>query len=137
MSEIITDKLTGKATAGNVTITDGSVTMKLQDGVAKAYINQNQGTSIVKSFAVSSLVDNATGDYIVNLSNNMSDANYIPTSAALPHDFTSSSLSVLHGTRSGSGRDVDTDHFHQRVGKVSSSADDSDSVRSTVHGDLA
>ncbi len=137
MSTVIADNLTGKTAAGNVTITDGSVTMKLQDGVAKAYINQNQGTSILKSFNVASLVDNATGDYIVNLSNNMSDANYIPTSASNPHDFTSGGVSVLHGTRSGSGQDVDTDHFHQRVGKVSSSADDSDSVRSTVHGGLA
>jgi len=114
----------------------GAVTLTKQQA-AKAYINQDEGTSIIKSFNVASLVDNATGDYIVNLTNNMSDANYIPTSAAVPHDFTASSVSVLHGTRSGSGRDVDTDHFHQRTGKVSSSAVDSTSVRSTVHGDLA
>ena len=114
----------------------GAVTLTKQQA-AKAYINQDEGTSILKSFNVASLVDNSTGDYIVNLSNNMSDANYIPTSASNPHDFTSGGVSVLHGTRSGSGQDVDTDHFHQRVGKVSSSADDSDSVRSTVHGGLA
>ena len=114
----------------------GAVTLTKQQA-AKAYINQDEGTSIIKSFNVASLVDNATGDYIVNLTNNMSDANYIPTSAAVPHDFTASSVSVLHGTRSGSGQDVDTDHFHQRTGKVSSSAVDSTSVRSTVHGDLA
>ncbi len=114
----------------------GAVTLTKQQA-AKAYINQDEGTSILKSFNVASLVDNSTGDYIVNLSNNMSDANYIPTSASNPHDFTSGGVSILHGTRSGSGQDVDTDHFHQRTGKVSSSAVDSTSVRSTVHGDLA
>jgi hypothetical protein len=139
MSTILVNTLTGTSTAGSITVTGegNSTTTNLQKGLAKAYINQDEGTSIIKSFNVASLVDNATGDYIVNLTNNMSDANYIPTSAAVPHDFTASSVSVLHGTRSGSGRDVDTDHFHQRTGKVSSSAVDSTSVRSTVHGDLA
>jgi hypothetical protein len=124
--------------ADTIVASDGTSPVTLiKQSAAKAYINQDEGTSIIKSFNVASLVDNATGDYIVNLTNNMSDANYIPTSAAVPHDFTASSVSVLHGTRSGSGRDVDTDHFHQRTGKVSSSAVDSTSVRSTVHGDLA
>ena len=123
--------------ADTIQNTSGGAATLTKQQAAKAYINQDEGTSIIKSFNVASLVDNATGDYIVNLTNNMSDANYIPTSASNPHDFTASSVSVLHGTRSGSGQDVDTDHFHQRTGKVSSSAVDSTSVRSTVHGDLA
>ena len=41
MSEIITDKLTGKTSAGDVTITSegGSATMQLQQGVAKVWCN--------------------------------------------------------------------------------------------------
>ena len=39
MSTVITDNLTGKTSAGNVTITSegGSATMQLQQGVAKAW----------------------------------------------------------------------------------------------------
>ena len=128
--------------ADTIVASDGSSTVTLtKQQAAKAYINQNQGTTVQKSFNVASLVDNGTGDYIVNFANSMSDVNYIPTSASNPHDFTSGGVSILHGTRShnssGTEYDVNTNHFHQRVGKVSSSAVDSDSVRSTVHGDLA
>ena len=127
--------------ADTIQNTSGGAATLTKQQAAKAYINQDEGTSIIKSFNVASLVDNATGDYIVNFTNNMSDVNYIPTSASNPQDFTSGGVSILHGTRShhsdGTAYDVAADHFHQRVGKVSSSAVDSDSVRSTVHGDLA
>jgi len=131
------DELQGIATTKTVTVTVGaSATQSLEQGLCKAFIYQNAGTNILKSFNVSSLVDNGTGDYIVNFSNNMDDVAYIPTSAIQPHNYTSSNVMIIHGTRND--LDQNTDHFHQKAGRVSTStALDSNGMRSTVHGDLA
>jgi len=81
MSEIITDKLTGKTSAGSVTITSegGAVTMQLQQGLAKHFINfdASSGTPTSQdSFAVSSITDTNTGNFGINMTNNYSNANY-------------------------------------------------------------
>jgi hypothetical protein len=48
------------------------------DGSAKAWVNFNgTGTVAIRaSFNVSSITDNGTGDYTVNFTNAMTDANY-------------------------------------------------------------
>ena len=79
MSEIITNKLTGKTSAGNVTITSegGSATMQLQQGVAKAWLNYQQNTPAVRdSLNVSGVTDTATGRYAVAYTNSMNNALY-------------------------------------------------------------
>jgi hypothetical protein len=81
MSEIITDKLTGKTSAGDVTITSegGSATMQLQQGVAKAWNNFN-GTGTIASrdsFSVSSISDNGTGSTTLTFSNAFNSADYV------------------------------------------------------------
>ena len=82
MSEIITNKLTGKTAAGNVTITSegGAATMQLQQGLAKGWVNFNgtaSGATARDSFNNSSMTDNGTGNYDINLANAMSDANQV------------------------------------------------------------
>ena len=81
MSTVITDNLTGKTSAGDVTITSegGAVTMQLQQGLAKHFLNfdASSGTPTSQdSFAVSSITDNSTGIFGINLTNNYSNANY-------------------------------------------------------------
>lgn len=82
MSEIITDKLTGKTSAGDVTITSegGSATMQLQQGLAKAWIDFNgTGTvSIDDSLNISSADDDGTGDYGFNFTSNMASTASCP-----------------------------------------------------------
>jgi len=90
MSEIITDKLTGKTSAGDVTITSegGAATMQLQQGLAKVWINFNgTGTIAIRdSYAVTSIVDDGTGTYTTNFSNAMSNINYsVPIGGATPY----------------------------------------------------
>ena len=84
MSEVITDKLTGRATAGDVTITSegGSATMQLQQGVAKAwcYVEGDALAPLINSFNGSSLTDDGTGDYTYNLTNSFDYAKYSVTS---------------------------------------------------------
>ena len=81
MSEVITDKLTGRATAGDVTITDGSVTMKLQDGVIKSWClwEQDSTQAVTDSLNVSSIADNGTGYTTQTFTNNFNNANICPT----------------------------------------------------------
>ena len=84
MSEIIVDTLTGKTTAGDITVTSegGAATMQLQQGLAKTWVNFNgTGTIAIRdSFSVSGLVDNGTGTYGVNFSSSFSNGDYSATS---------------------------------------------------------
>jgi len=84
MSEIITDKLTGKTSAGDVTITSegGAATMQLQQGLAKAwcYVEGDALSPLINSFNGSSLTDDGTGDYTYNLTNSFDYAKYSVTS---------------------------------------------------------
>lgn len=60
--------------AGSKTVPTDTVV----DGSAKAWVNFN-GTGTVairRAFNVSSITDNGTGDYTVNFTNAMADANY-------------------------------------------------------------
>ena len=80
MSEIITDKLTGKTSAGDVTITSegGAVTMQLQQGVAKAWfdITQVGTTSLLDSFNCSSVTDSAVGQSEIIFTANMANSTW-------------------------------------------------------------
>jgi hypothetical protein len=86
MSEIITDKLTGKTSADEVTITQGSVEQKLKEGliVYKAFFNQNSSTQFVASntlgnfnLNISSGTDVATGEVKLSLTNSLDNLHSI------------------------------------------------------------
>ena len=83
MSEIKVDTLTGKTSAGNITVTSegGAATQSLQQGLAKAWSNFNgTGTIALRdSNNVASLSDGGGGIYTVNLTNALSNANYCVT----------------------------------------------------------
>lgn len=80
----MTTILNASTTNGLVQKADGSGVMKLQsNGVttnALAWVNFNgTGTVAIRSsYNVSSITDNGTGDYTVNFSTALTDANYIP-----------------------------------------------------------
>lgn len=77
-SELQVDELKGVTADGDITITDGAVTYKMQDGLAKAYVNLT-GTGTIannKSLNVTSVTDNATGDYTFTWSSSFNDADY-------------------------------------------------------------
>jgi hypothetical protein len=86
MSEIITNKLTGKTAAGNVTITSegGSATMQLQQGVAKAWINYKQAATFETrdSLNISSVSDDGSGLADTNYTNNFNNDDYAASGAA-------------------------------------------------------
>jgi len=130
MSEVITDKLTGRATAGDVTITAGSATMQLQQGVAKAWVNFN-GTGTIASrdsFNVTSLDDNGTGNYDVNFTNDMGNADF--------------SSQVTAGYSADTGRYGENLAYNASFATVgarnsSGSSVDNAGIAVTISGDLA
>ena len=82
MSEIKVDSLTGKTTAGDITVTSegGAATMQLQQGLAKAWVNfNNRNTFVVRdSLNTSSVTDGGSGNSTPNFLNSFSTANYVP-----------------------------------------------------------
>jgi len=102
MSEIITNKLTGKTSAGNVTITSegGAATLQLQQGLAKHFVNfdASSGTPTSQdSFNVSSLTDSATGKFGINVTNNYSNVTYSLAGYACGINTNSFSSSNVYG----------------------------------------
>jgi hypothetical protein len=83
MATLKTNTLTGTTTAGSIAVTGegNSTTTNLQQGLAKSWLNY-KGTatnSVRDSFNVGSVTDNGNGDYSVNFTNNMANANYMIT----------------------------------------------------------
>jgi hypothetical protein len=128
MSEVITDKLTGRATAGNVTITSegGSATMQLQQGVAKVWADfqGNNTATLHDSFNVSSLDDDGTGDYSLNFTNAMNNG-----------DFCCSIMSSNNDRRNNA--DNTSTELHIGTFNTSGTAEDGNRAYGSVTGDLA
>ena len=79
MSEIKVDTLTGKATAGDITVTSegGAATMQLQQGLGKAWVNYSQADNTVRdSLNITSVTDISIGLHAYVFFNNMSNANW-------------------------------------------------------------
>ena len=79
MSEIKVDTLTGKTSAGDITVTSegGAATQSLQQGLAKAWSNHNMsGTTARASFNIASYTDNATGDHSMTVVSAFDSADY-------------------------------------------------------------
>ncbi len=129
MSEIITDKLTGKTSAGDVTITDGSATFKLQDGVAKAWVQVNTSSfSTTASFNTASVTDVGTGRLDMNTTNAFSAT----------HEWSAQCTSGASSYNTSYFPDnVTTSKIGLRVRNDALSYTDTSYNMMTVHGDLA
>ena len=81
----------------NLQDTSGSnslTTAQIYNGAAKAWVNFN-GTNTVAiraQFNVSSITDNGTGDYTVNFTTALADANYAVTGSVKEFDSTANSF---------------------------------------------
>ena len=141
MSEIITNKLTGKTAAGDVDITSegGSATMQLQQGLAKAWLNLNVETFGARdSFNVASTTDNGTGDSTMTFSSAMSNDDYACSGlAAYP-----GSRGYIHGSASAISTPFATTAYRMVTSYISAldgstTADNPQHDHRSIHGDLA
>jgi hypothetical protein len=99
MSTILVDTLTGKTTAGDITVTSegGAATMQLQQGLAKAWVNFNGSSTAVIRDALnsSSLTDNGSGDYTNTYVSAFANTNFsAPTSAKQSDAYNDRYLSI-------------------------------------------
>ena len=133
------DDLRGNTAAGNITITSegGAVTMQLQQGVAKAWLDHTQVTTTAArdSLNISSITDAGTGkSYPISFTNNMNNDDYaVAFYAAATATTTYSSFN--NGYAGGMGSKTTSSFGHGSYGTSSFI----DSVRNDdiIHGDLA
>jgi hypothetical protein len=134
MSTIIADNLTGKTSAGDITVTSegGAATQSLQQGLAKAWVRfdgSSSPLSVADSFNKSSVTDNGTGDYSPQMTNSMSSENYSPL-------YTSSQYHELMANNGGTTGTL-TGSYKISIRNSANSAADTGRVASSVFGDLA
>ena len=134
MSEIKVDTLTGKTSAGDITVTSegGAATMQLQQGLAKSWGRMIGGTgteSMADSFNVASLTDNGSNLITFTRTNNTSSANYAITSIGYHRGgYSEGPVEYYWNTASTSA------HQQQYRGNSINQYED---MFFTIHGDLA
>ena len=133
MSSILVDNLTGKTTAGSVTVTseNGAATMQLQQGLCKCWghFEGSDGT-LDDSLNTSSVTDGSgLGNYNVSINNNMNNVNYALSIGA---DWDTASSNTCHG----SSNSLATGTFVIRIRNGGSDAD-RDNTSYNIVGDLA
>ena len=141
MSEIKVDTLKGKTSAGDVDITSegGAVTMQLQQGLAKTWVNLNgNGTIAIRdSLNVASLTDEGTGAYQTNLTTNMGNSNYAVTGSAGDSGGATGCWHTTGFNLNGYNTGNQTGSFHAQIYYATNQIADIDFVYSALHGDLA
>ena len=131
------DDLRGNTAAGDITITDGSATMQLQQGVAKAWMREYHAT-VYDSLNVSSATDGGSGDTIMNFSSAMGNTNYANHGGGFEEAIgTNSGYMAYHAGQFDSGNRTTTT-CNPRKGYYTSTGGFGDYTSSTViFGDLA
>ena len=126
-SQLKVDKFTGVTTAGSISVTSGSTTTNLQQGLAKAfhgYGDNSAGTLNANSATlnIASYVDQGTGQSALFLTNPVTNTTNCVTGSTQGYDY-------------GFYLNSTTEY---RAGNVNSSGNYSDGItHTTVHGDLA
>ena len=89
---------------------------------AKVWVNFNGKNTVTirGSFNVSSVTDNGTGDYTVNFTNNLTDANYVVATSMNCNDFsaTGDHRFVLYVKGTGSAYDMNTNNVGVECARV-------------------
>tara|TARA_B100000989_G_scaffold96212_1_gene70024 strand:- start:14703 stop:15152 length:450 start_codon:yes stop_codon:yes gene_type:complete len=149
MSQISADTIKGVTAANNITLGntpivsasansltirgEGSAQTSIQQGLAKVWMNMNQGTTTNGSFNTSGLTDNGTGDYTITIANNMANDDYAAHHTASDAN---TNTSVLVGVTKGGS--LATGSFDVYVlNEDTGVSDGSDPSSISVLGDLA
>ena len=132
------------STTGTLTLTgEGSATTDVTQGLAKSWINFN-GTGTIAardSFNVTSITDDATGNYRVTIANDMASVGYSISGTSMhEEDGTADARSTLLTNRSGPIRTATIFAVHSVLGSSQDVADaffDANNISTQVSGDLA
>lgn len=142
MSEIKVNTLTGKTSAGSITVTSegGAVTFQMQQGLAKSWGSVDQdstGHPIYDSFNLSSTSDEGTGYTICSYSNAMGNTNYGITVAGQAQDEGGGGANVYGKSTTVAARTTATGSFCFDNRTPSGSQLDLKYCAYAIHGDLA
>jgi hypothetical protein len=117
-----------------------SPTQNLVQGLCKAWIMQEDGTTVHDSFNQASLTDEGTGQYKIAFTNNMNNNDFPVLAQMNPYTFTASSKTILNGSRAHHTDGQATNYYVLKSGQVAigshGSAQDVESAAGIV-GDLA
>ena len=134
MSTLVIDTIQGKTTAGSVNVRgEGSNNTNLQQGLAKCWVQfQGSATDAAArdSFNQSSNTDLGTGNYQINIANDMASANYAVL--ALAQYSNNAGQTIAEGPS-----DPATGSYELYTKSNSNSVYDSLYVSTAVLGDLA
>ena len=137
MSELKVDTLTGKTSAGDITVTSesGAATMQLQQGLAKAWANTNQTStqSNRDSFNITSITDGGLGVTTLGFVNSMDNANYSSTGQEGSTNTTGYALQIPYSTAANTTGQYAWVAFNG----ARSAAADASVISTAIHGDLA
>ena len=132
MSEIKVDTLTGKTSAGDITVTSegGAATQSLQQGLAKAWVFFYQTTQVIQgSLNISSLTDAGAGESALSPSNPMLNGT---------DNVITVSIGSGYSNRNGVYNLPRTTTIKLEVYRIDNQAlEDAGEISSSVHGDLA
>ena len=119
------DEMQGVTSAGDITITgEGTATMRLQQGVAKAWCRAGSAAQLNDSFNIASGTDSGTGDYEFTLTNNMANATAAGSATAVS---SAARIATMHGVQTtgygienhnDSGSKTDNGTHHQTFGDL-------------------
>ena len=133
------------STTGTLTLTGegGAATTDVTQGLAKSWINFN-GTGTIAardSFNVTSITDDATGNYRVTIANDMASVGYSISGTSMhEEDGTADARSTLLTNRSGAIRTATIFAVHSVLGSSQDVADaffDANNISTQVSGDLS
>ena len=135
-SQLKVDTITGVTTAGSISVTGegNSTTTNLQQGLAKAWLNQSQNNTINDSLNISGLTDNGVGDCTFVFAAVMANVNH-SLLGVMNSGANAANIMIIHNTMAtASGRC----RFGNYAGSGNSFTPfDDNSVKNTTHGDLA
>ena len=136
MSSLKVDNITGRGSTGftgSVKSEGGNTTTDLQQGLAKTWLRMDGGTiAINDSLNITSITDQATGNYRVAIANDMANANYAATTGAGGAVSNNTLMNcATPGDALGAGT-IDLDLQYQHA-----TANDPEIVSFALHGDLA
>lgn len=137
MSEIIVDELTGKTSAGDITVTSegGAVTMQLQQGLAKCWLLFDNAGTIADSLNIASCTDHGTGNWTENYSNNMNNTTYTKLGTAGQAESGGTGMGIV-----GQNEDNEvktTSAMRMYVLSTANSTTDRPRISTSTNGDLA
>lgn len=132
LTQIVNDGLGASLTA---TSEGGAVTTSVQQGISKAWVNFNGESTVAirDNLNVSSITDNGTGDYTINITSAMSNANY-SASVTCSRDDTQNGMGNIHG--SGTAPTTTALRIFSTIPTTANGVDTAYS-NASLHGDLA